>query len=119
MADSGSNGTGVGSIPAPQVFTPSRNGEVVSDPASAGPGAARQEVGPLYEFGYRVAERFGIPAVLLVIVLWWARTDLIQPLLDAHFSFLGKISTAQEKHVSELQNIGDKLDTLIRISDDK
>lgn len=77
------------------------------------------QVSPHSEFLYRVAERFGIPVVLLVIVLWWARNDLIQPLLDAHFSFLGKITTAHERHTEELQNIGAKLDTLIRVSDDK
>jgi hypothetical protein len=53
-----------------------------------------------------------------LFVLWWARNDLIQPLLDAHFGFLDKITNAHDKLVEELQNIGSKLDTLIRISDD-
>lgn len=71
------------------------------------------------DFAYRVAERFGIPVALLIIVLWWARNDLIQPLLDAHFNFIGKITAAHEKHTEELQKIGSKLDTLIRIQDEK
>lgn len=71
------------------------------------------------DFAYRVAERFGVPVALLIIVLWWARNDLIQPLLDAHFNFLGKITSSNEKHTEELQKIGSKLDTLIRIQDGK
>jgi hypothetical protein len=71
------------------------------------------------EFFYKVAERFGIPVVLLMVVLWWAKNDLVQPLLDAHFTFINKISDAHDKQVQELSGIGDKLDTLIRISDSK
>jgi len=71
------------------------------------------------EFFYRVAERFGIPVVLLVLVLWWAKNDLVQPLLDAHFTFINKISSAHDKQVEELSGIGDKLDTLIRVSAEK
>jgi len=78
---------------------------------------ANPQVTPLYEFGYRVAERFGIPVVLLVVVLWWVRNDLVQPLLDAHFTFLGKVTTANERHTEELQNIGQKIDTLIKVSE--
>lgn len=76
-------------------------------------------VGPHWEFMYRVADRFGIPVTILVLVLWWARNDMIQPLLDAHFQFLHKVEQAHEKQVEELSGIGEKLDTLIRISDDK
>lgn len=73
-------------------------------------------VNPHWEFLYRAGERFGIPVLILGFVLWWARNDLIQPLLDAHFQFLHKISDAHEKQVGELNNIGEKLDTLIRVS---
>jgi hypothetical protein len=80
---------------------------------------SRRQVNPAWEFFYRVAERFGIPVVLLVLVLLWVRTDLVQPLLDAHFGFLDKISKAHDAHTEELQNIGQKLDTLIRVADEK
>lgn len=74
---------------------------------------------PHWEFIARMAERFGIPVVILSFVLWWARNDLIQPLLDAHFGFLDKMSAAHEKQTEELRNIGSKLDTLIDVHDDK
>lgn len=80
---------------------------------------SNRQVNPAWEFFYRVAERFGIPVVLLVLVLLWVRTDLVQPLLDAHFGFLNKITVAHDKHTEELQNIGQKLDTLIRVADEK
>ena len=83
----------------------------------AGPDPA--QVNSHQEFFYRVAERFGIPVVLLILVLWWAKNDLVQPLLDAHFTFINKISLAHDKQVQELSGIGDKLDTLIRVSTDK
>lgn len=82
-------------------------------------GAAEEVTGGLLSVAMRIGERFGIPVVLLSVVLWWARTDLIQPLLDAHFSFLDRITNAHDKHVEELRNIGSKLDTLIRVTDDK
>lgn len=82
----------------------------------AGPHPA---VSPHWEFFYRVAERFGIPVVVLMFVLYWVKHDVVQPLLDAHFSFIEKISVAHERQAEELVNIGEKLDTLIRVSDNK
>jgi heme A synthase len=68
------------------------------------------------EFLYRVAERFGMPVVILAVVLYWARTDIVQPLLDAHFSVVEKIVTGQERHSDQLESVGRKLDELIRLS---
>lgn len=65
---------------------------------------------------YRVAERFGMPVVILLAVLYWARTDVVQPLLDAHFGFVNKIVEGQEKHAAEVREVGKKLDRLIEIS---
>lgn len=76
-------------------------------------------VSPHWEFFYRVAERFGIPVVVLMFVLYWAKHDIVAPLLDAHFSFIQKITNAHERQADELVSIGEKLDTLIKISDDK
>jgi hypothetical protein len=98
-----------------------RHSTVSANPAAAAD--APDEIGPRQvvpstsEFLLRVAERFGVPVVLLCIVLYWARTDLIQPLLDAHFSFLGKITEANEQHTEELRGIGDKLERLIRVTE--
>ena len=119
MANTGCSGNGIGSISATQADYASKVHGSAGVQGAAVPEGDPNKVNPHWEFGYRVAERFGIPVVLLVVVLWWARTDLIQPLLDAHFSFIMNITDAHEKHVEELQNIGGKLDTLIRISDEK
>ena len=73
-------------------------------------------VAPAVEFLYRVAERFGLPVVLLVLVLWWARTDIVQPLLDAHFGVVRQIVDGQKEHTKQLENVGRKLDELIDIS---
>lgn len=71
---------------------------------------------PSLEFLYRIAERFGLPVVILAVVMWWARTDIVQPLLDAHFSFIEKLAQGQEKHTEQLESVGRKLDEIIRIS---
>ena len=64
----------------------------------------------------KVAERFGLPVVILLLVLWWARTDVVQPLLDAHFSFIEKIIDGQERHADEVREVGKKIDQLIEVS---
>lgn len=104
MANTTSSGLGRGSVY-----------EAQAEASHEGPG----KVSPHWEFFYRVAERFGIPVVLLVLVMLWVRTDLVQPLLDAHFGFLNKITQANDAHTEELKNIGHKLDTLIRVADEK
>lgn len=73
-------------------------------------------VAPGTEFLYRVAERFGLPVVILVLVLWWARTDIVQPLMDAHFGVVKEIVEGQRKHSEEVRNVGRKLDELIEIT---
>lgn len=91
------------------------NPQASNSAANAGP--AISPVNHHWEFAYRTAERFGIPVVILSAVLWWARNDMIQPLLDAHFNFIHKISDAHEKQVEKLGEIGEKLDTLIRVQE--
>lgn len=73
-------------------------------------------VNPYAEFLLRIAERFGVPTVMCLLVLWWAKTGIVQPLLDAHFQFINKIVVAQERHTESLSALGDKLDTLIQVS---
>jgi len=70
------------------------------------------------DFLLRVAERFGVPIVLLLLLLWWARNDIVQPLLNAHFEVVNKIVDGQEEHTSRLEGIGRKLDELISVTKD-
>lgn len=65
---------------------------------------------------YRIAERFGVPVVILAAVLWWAKTDIVQPLLNAHFQFIDRIVEGQEQHRQQVEDLGRKLDELIEIS---
>jgi len=88
----------------------------IAVPASPADDHRPVAVAPAVEFLYRVAERFGLPVVLLVLVLWWARTDIVQPLLDAHFGVVRQIVDGQKEHTKQLENVGRKLDELIDIS---
>jgi hypothetical protein len=64
----------------------------------------------------KAIQQFGLPLVMLGVILWWAKNDLVQPLLDAHFQVIGKIVEGQQDHSEKLDNIGGKLDELIRIN---
>lgn len=74
------------------------------------------KVMPVADMLYKAAERFGLPVVILVMVLYWARTDIVQPLLDAHFEFIAQIVQGQKEHTQHVQEIGRKLDELITVS---
>jgi len=65
------------------------------------------------EFLLRTAERFGVPVVLLLLLLWWARTDIVQPLLNVHFEMVERITEGQNAHTKGLEGLGRKLDELI------
>lgn len=71
------------------------------------------------EFLYRVAERFGLPVVILVMVLTWARNDIVQPLLDAHFEAIRAMTEGQRQQTTHLQDLGRKMDELIAVSSQK
>ena len=73
---------------------------------------------PYAEFGLRVAERFGVPTLLLLVVGYWLKADIVQPLLDAHFEVVEQIVDGQKRHTERLELIGAKLDTLIRVQSD-
>jgi hypothetical protein len=66
-------------------------------------------------FLYRAAERFGVATVIMLAVLWYVRTDIIKPLLDAHYEFIGKIVEGQEQHTSEIKSVNARLDEMIQI----
>ena len=62
----------------------------------------------------KVVERFGLPLVMLAVVLWWAKNDVVMPLLNAHFEVVEQIVRGQKDHSEKLDTIGSKLDELIR-----
>lgn len=67
------------------------------------------------EFLFRVAERFGLPVVVLLLVLWWARVDVVQPLLECHFQAIRTIVEGQKEHTDSIESLGRKLDELIQV----
>lgn len=69
-----------------------------------------------YEMLFRVAERFGLPVVLLLLVMWWVRQDVVQPLLAAHFGFINEVVAGQKAHTESVREVGRKLDALIEIT---
>jgi len=58
-----------------------------------------------WSFIYRSAERFGLPTLLVGVLLWWARTDLVKPLLDAHYEFLSEIRKQGDDHTTRLDEL--------------
>lgn len=51
----------------------------------------------VYETALRVLERYGFGFVLCTAVLWFARTDIILPMVDAHQEFLHEIAITQRE----------------------
>ncbi len=64
----------------------------------------------------KVIERFGLPLVMLAVILWWAKNDVVMPLLNAHFEVVEQIVRGQKDHGEKLDTIGSKLEELIRVS---
>ena len=71
---------------------------------------------PYSEFLLRTAERFGVPTVLCLLILWWAKSGIVEPLITAHFAFIDKIVVSHEQQTRAIGEVGDKLDTLISIT---
>lgn len=82
------------------------------------PDASPREVEPLMNGDglFKAVERFGLPLVMLAVILWWAKNDVVKPLLDAHFEVVEQIVRGQKEHSEKLDTIGGKLDELIRVS---
>lgn len=51
----------------------------------------------VYEAFLRSLERYGFGIVLATAVLWFVRTDLVIPMVDAHKSFLHEMSHTQHE----------------------
>lgn len=64
----------------------------------------------------RMVQQFGLPLVILAVILWWAKNDVVAPLLSAHFEVVEQIIRGQKEHTDRLGEIGEKLDELIRVS---
>jgi len=90
--------------------------ESVAAAVATGEASPQPPVNPYANFLLHVAEKFGVPTALLLIVLYWMKGGIVQPLLDAHFEVVGKIVRGQEEHTKAIANVGDKLDELISLS---
>ena len=80
--------------------------------------ATSPQMSPYSEFLLRTAERFGVPTVLCLLILWWAKSGIVEPLLDAHFAFIDRIVISHQQQTEAIGAVGDKLDTLIAITRD-
>lgn len=49
----------------------------------------------VYEAFLRALERYGFGIMLATAVLWFVRTDLVLPMVDAHRAFLHEMATTQ------------------------
>ena len=49
----------------------------------------------VYEAALRMLERYGFGLVLATAILWFVRTDLVLPMVDAHRSFLREMASTQ------------------------
>ena len=61
----------------------------------------------------RVAERFGLPTLILAVVTFFARevavalhTDVIVPVVQSHTKFLERTGTAIERQTDSIEAIG-------------
>lgn len=51
----------------------------------------------LYEAAFKLAERYGFGLLLSVAILWFVRTDLVIPMVEAHQEFLREITQTQQE----------------------
>lgn len=49
----------------------------------------------VYEAALRMLERYGFGLVLATAILWFVRTDIVLPMVDAHKSFLREMAATQ------------------------
>lgn len=63
----------------------------------------------------RMAQQFGLPLVMLGLILWWAKNDVMMPLLKAHFDVVDRIVLGQKEHTERLEEISGQLEKLIEI----
>lgn len=49
----------------------------------------------VYEAALRMVERYGFGLVLATAILWFVRTDIVIPMVDAHRSFLREMAATQ------------------------
>lgn len=57
----------------------------------------------VYEAGLRMLERYGFGLVLATAILWFVRTDLVLPMVDAHKSFLREMAATQHDIARSIQ----------------
>lgn len=49
----------------------------------------------VYETALRMVERYGFGLILATLVLWFVRTDLVLPMVEAHREFLHEMAHTQ------------------------
>lgn len=57
----------------------------------------------VYETILRMVERYGFGLALATAVLWFARIDIILPMVDAHRTFLREMASTQREISTALQ----------------
>jgi hypothetical protein len=57
----------------------------------------------VYEAALRALERYGFGLVLATAVLWFMRTDLVLPMVEAHREFLREMSKTQREISTAVQ----------------
>jgi hypothetical protein len=50
----------------------------------------------MYEAALRMLERYGFGLVLATAILWFVRTDLVIPMVEAHREFLKEMANTQK-----------------------
>jgi hypothetical protein len=50
----------------------------------------------VYETALRMLERYGFGLVLATAILWFVRTDLVLPMVEAHREFLKEMANTQK-----------------------
>lgn len=57
-------------------------------------------------------QQFGLPAALLVLVLWWLAIYVAQPLIDAHTQFLQEHIAVTQSQLDLMRQLDSRVSTL-------
>ena len=71
----------------------------------------------LRKTGFYLVDRLGVPTFLLVIVLWFVGTQVVQPLVSSHADYLRRTAAATESMAEAQASHAKALDTQSRTID--
>ena len=71
----------------------------------------------VYEAGLRALERYGFGIVLCSFVLWFARVDIILPMVKSHQEFLHEMALTQREISSTIRDQTRLLHEILRSRD--